>query len=673
VFHFWLSGLDGLLQVRELLFLALGMAMGVVFGAIPGLGGATALALLMPLTYGLEPFSALALSGGVMGAIPMGGSITAILLNAPGTAPNAATCLDGHPLAQQGKAGLAIGAAASANSLGGLIGTASVLLVLPVAKELVLLFGPPEFFLLAVFALLTVASASRGKLLRGLVGGGLGLMISYVGYSDVTGGERFTFGSDYLWDGIKLVPALIGLFAVAEMLNLWVKGGSVARTDATMAVTRMGAGVLETFRHLGTVLRGSLIGTFVGAIPGESGTVAAFLSYSLTVQASKHPESFGKGNIEGVIAPEAAINAKDGSALIPTIAFGIPSGAEMAVFLGILILHGMQPGPLMLTDNLTEIYGLIWALTASCLLASSVGLLFVRPLAQVTRIDSTILVPLVLSVALVGSYAVNGEIENVVVTALFGVLGYIMIRFDYPRLTVVIAMILGNTAERSFLQSLEMSDGHLSIFATRTVCQVLLALILAMLAVPLWRALRGGRENRRPRESGGPGEQHVADPGSPLSRGRRSLEFLPAAGLLIGTPIYLALAYRMPPNMRAFPAVVAWVVLGLVALDLLSRTKTRLGAAVMRALNPAAEAASEARPLARQMAAVAWLLGFAALIVLAGILAAVPIYLFASFRRAGRAAWTCALGAAGATVILWALFSLVLRIALYPGLFFGGA
>src|SRR3984885_3725138 len=225
----WLNGLEGLLQARELFFLALGMLIGLFFGAIPGLGGATALALLTSLTYCLDPFTALALSGGVMGAIPMGGSITAILLNAPGTAPNAATCLDGHPLAQQGKAGLAIGAAASANSLGGIIGTVSVLLVLPVAKQLVLLFGPPEFFLLAVFALLTVASASRGKLLRGLVTAGFGFMISFVGYSDVTGGERFTFGLDYLWDGIGLVPALIGLFAVAEMLNLSVKGGAVAQ------------------------------------------------------------------------------------------------------------------------------------------------------------------------------------------------------------------------------------------------------------------------------------------------------------------------------------------------------------------------------------------------------------------------------------------------------------
>ncbi|HXQ51121.1 MAG TPA: tripartite tricarboxylate transporter permease [Stellaceae bacterium] len=485
----WLSGFLGLMQVRELAFLGIGMAIGVVFGAIPGLGGATALALLMPLTYGLEPFTALALSGGVMGAIPMGGSITAILLNAPGAAPNAATCLDGYPLAQQGKAGLAIGAAASANSLGGIIGTISVLAVLPVAKQLVLLFGPPEFFLMTIFALVTVASASRRQLLRGLITGGLGLMISFIGYSDVIGGERFTFGTDYLWDGINIVPALIGLFAVAEMINLSAKGGTVSRAVGTVVVTRMWSGVLETFKHLGTVLRGSLIGTLIGAIPGESGTVAAFLSYSLTVQASKDPGSFGKGNIEGVIAPEAAINAKDGSALIPTIAFGIPSGAEMAVFLGILILHGMQPGPLMLMNNQREIYGLVWALTASCLLASSVGLLFVRPLALITLIDADILAPLVLCVAFVGSFSVNGEIENVIVTAVFGILGYLMIRFDYPRLTVVIALVLGNTTERSFRQSMAMSDGDWSIFVHRGTSLVIIASIALTLALPLLRVL----------------------------------------------------------------------------------------------------------------------------------------------------------------------------------------
>src|SRR5215831_9494623 len=236
----WVAGVEGLLQLRELIFLSLGMGIGLVFGALPGLGGATALALLMPLTYGLEPFTAVALAGGVMGAVPMGGSLTAILLNAPGSAPNAATCLDGYPLAQQGKAGYAIGAAATANSLGGIIGTVSVLAVLPVAKQLVLLFGPPEFFLLSILALITV-----------------------------TGTTRFAGGIEYLWDGVHLVPALIGLFAVAEMINLSVTGGTVSKDLRTVKITSMMSGVKATFRNWRTVLRGSIIGTLVGAIPGE--------------------------------------------------------------------------------------------------------------------------------------------------------------------------------------------------------------------------------------------------------------------------------------------------------------------------------------------------------------------------------------------------------------------
>jgi len=490
----WLSGLGGLLQARELLFLALGMLIGLFFGAIPGLGGATALALLTPLTYGLDPFTALALAGGVMGAVPMGGSISAILLNAPGSAPSAATCLDGHPLAQQGKAGLALGAAASANAIGGIIGTISVLVILPIAKDLVLLFGPPELFLLAVLGLVIVSTASRGKMLRGLIAGVFGLMISFIGYNDVTGVLRFTAGIAYLWDGVHLVPALIGLFAVAEMINLSVKGGAITRDAKTVGITSVTSGLLETFRHWRTVLRGSLIGTVVGAIPGVGGTVASFLSYSLTVQASKDPESFGKGNIQGVIAPEAAINAKDCSCLIPTLAFGIPGGVEMAVFMGLLVLHGMQPGPLMLIDHQVEIYGLIWALTGACVLASFLGLLVARPLSRLTLIDSQILVPVVTAVALVGSYAVDRNIGNVIVTAVFGMLGYLMIRFDYPRLTMVVALVLGAAAERNFHQTTMMSDGNLSIYFHRNVCLVLLVGIVVLLVAPLFRKSRGLRK-----------------------------------------------------------------------------------------------------------------------------------------------------------------------------------
>ena len=484
----WFSGFASLLHPEVIAFLILGMGIGLFVGVLPGLGGTTALALLTPVTYGLEPVAALALAGGVMGGVPMGGAVTAILLNTPGQTANAVTCLDGYPLAQQGKAGLAIGAAASANAIGGIIGTISVLVILPVATDLVLAFGPPEFFLIALLGLVLVATTTRGKMLRALVAGVFGLMIASIGYNDVTGGQRFTFGVEYLWDGVHLAPALVGLFAVAEMMHLSIKGGTIAKSDSDIQVTGMAAGLLEAFKHWGTILRGSIIGTAVGAIPGVGVTVASFLSYSMTVQASKDPESFGKGNIKGVIAPEAAINAKDGAALIPTLAFGLPGGAEMAVFMGILILHGMQPGPLILMQHQTEIYSLIWALTASCILASFVGLMFARPLAKLTRIDTQLLAPVIIALSLVGSYAIDMVIENVILSAVFGVIGYLMIRFDYPRITLVVALVLAALAERNYHQSMLMGDESWSIFLTRVPSAVLVVCVLFSIASPFIRA-----------------------------------------------------------------------------------------------------------------------------------------------------------------------------------------
>jgi putative tricarboxylic transport membrane protein len=483
----WLAGFQSLLDVNELLFLMIGMSIGLFVGVLPGLGGTAALAILTPVTFGMEPTEALALAGGVVGGVPMGGAVTAILLNTPGQTANAVTCLDGYPLAQQGKAGIAIGAAASANAIGGIIGTISVLLILPIATQVVLLFGPPEFFLIALLGLILVATTSRGKMLRALVAGAFGLMIASIGYNDVTGTERFTMGMEHLWDGVHLAPALVGLFAIAEMMHLAVKGGTIADTDAKAPITNIGAGLMEAFRHWGTVLRGSLIGTFIGAVPGVGVTVASFLSYSMTVQASKDPESFGKGNIKGVIAPEAAINAKDGSALIPTLAFGLPGGAEMAVFMGILILHGMQPGPLMLIDHQMEIYSMLWAITASCIISSFVGLLCARPLARLTFIDTQLLAPIIIAISLVGSYAIDMTIENVVVSAVFGLIGYLMIRFDYPRITLVVAMVLGSLAERNYHQSMLMSDDNWSIYVSRTPSLILVIFIVLTLLSPAMR------------------------------------------------------------------------------------------------------------------------------------------------------------------------------------------
>ena len=498
----WANGFVDLLGFSELFFLACGIAVGLFVGILPGVGGTTALILLTPLTFAMHPVEALALAAGIMGATPMGGAVTAILLNTPGQTANAVTCLDGYPLAQQGKAGLAIGAAASSNALGGVVGAFSILAVMPLANTMVMLFGPPELFLLAILGLLLVATTARGgRMFRAVISGLVGLVIATIGYSDLAGVERYTFGIEYLWDGVHLPAALIGLFALAEMIQLTVKGGSVANADAPTEIVGTMDGLLASFRKWKTLLRGSIIGTFAGVVPGVGGTVASFLSYSFTVQASKKPETFGKGNVEGIIATEAAITAKDGSMLIPTLAFGIPGTAEMAVFMGILVLHGMQPGPLMLVNNREEIYSLVWALTASCFIASFIGLMLARPLAKLTRVNVQILAPIIIAISFVGSYAIDLEIDNVIITAIFGLVGYLMIVLHYPRLPMVIAIVLGNIAERNFQQTMMISDRNLSIFFERMPSLILICVLVLALAVPrlqTWRraAAKRGKESQ---------------------------------------------------------------------------------------------------------------------------------------------------------------------------------
>jgi putative tricarboxylic transport membrane protein len=456
----------------SVMFVFLGVLLGLCFGIIPGLGGTTALALLIPITFTMDALDAMYLAGGVMGATSFGGSITAILLNTPGTAPNAATSFDGYPLAQQGKAGLAIGASATASAVGGLLGLITLMMFIPLAKEIVLLFGPVEFLLLTLLGLVAIAVSSRGKLLRGLIAGGFGLMLAFVGVDTMSGETRFTLDTDYLWDGVPLVPTLTGLFAISQMIELSLKGGAVAsKIEDIGRISGMWDGVKSVFINWTVLFRGSIIGTVIGAIPGLGGTVASFIAYTSTVQASSDPSSFGKGNIIGVIAPESANNAKDGGSLVPTV-----------------VLHGIDPGPTLLLENEREIYGLIIALTLSAVGASVIGLLTAKWLVKITFVNVNILVPLVVTISLTGVYVLQGKPGDVLMALIMGIVGYLMIRFDYPRLTLVIALVLGETAERSFHQSLLISDHNLvGLIMDRPQAIILVLATLLTLLLPALR------------------------------------------------------------------------------------------------------------------------------------------------------------------------------------------
>ena len=365
-------------------------------------------------------------------------------------------------------------------------------MVIPVAKSIVLLFGPPAFFMMAILGLTSLVAASD-NLLRGLIAACVGLFVAFIGYDEIGGEVRYTAGIDYLWDGLSLVPVLIGLFAIAEMAKLFVKGGTIAQTSADGDQTRITGtldGVKAVFKNPKTLLAGSTIGSLVGMVPGVGGTVASFMSYSFTAQFSKNNENFGKGDIRGVIALEASNNAKDGGSLIPTLAFGIPGSAEMALFLGVLVLHGMTPGPMLLIEREYSIFVLILALLLSTIFGAIVMLSASRYLVKITYIDSSILIPTVISIAMVGAYALHGSIGDVFAAGFFGLLGYLMIRFDYPRITFVIALVLGSLMERSFTQSLLMFQGDWTRFMTKGTSRILFILTVIALLVPILHKVR---------------------------------------------------------------------------------------------------------------------------------------------------------------------------------------
>jgi putative tricarboxylic transport membrane protein len=352
-------------------------------------------------------------------------------------------------------------------------------------------FGPPEFFMLVMFGLATVAIAAPGNTVKGLVTAGLGVLLSVIGYDPITGVLRFGFGSrNYLWDGINLPAFFVGVFAVGEVIGYYIAGGTIAQAGTKMQGVLKGTleGVRELFRHVRVLIQGSIVGSIVGVLPGVGGTVSNFLSYTLAMQTSKHPETFGKGNPEGVIAAMTATN-EDTGALLPTVAFGIPGSAATALLLGALTLHGYNPGPLFVTEHMDIVWALILGLLVANIVAIVVGLAGANLLARLTTLDAKYLVPTILAISLLGAYADRENLWDVALAIVAGVFAYGLSRFGFPIVTLVIGFVMGRLAERAFAQSLQMSLDPL-IFFKRPVSATLFALIVLLFLLPLARKLR---------------------------------------------------------------------------------------------------------------------------------------------------------------------------------------
>jgi len=478
-----------LLEPMSIVSLLLGMSMGAIFGLLPGLGGILSMAVALPFSYGMEPMHAMFLFAGIMSSEGFGGAIPAILLNTPGTAQNAATCLDGYPMARKGEGGRAIAIAATSCMVGSLGGVVVTLALLPIVKPLVYSFGYPEFFWLTALGLITIAVAAKGNMIKGLVGGGLGVLISMVGYTEMFGVFRYTMGSEYLWDGIPLVPFVTGLFALSELIIYASRGGSTATlVDMSRSVNwgrQAIKGIMDVVSRPMLSIRSAIVGAVVGIIPGLGGPVASFVSYTVAMRSSKHPEEYGKGTPEGILACETAMDAKDGGALLPTVAFGIPGSPDQAILLGGFIIHGLQPGPLLIRDHMDIVYALLLGIVFSQVVLSGLGLMIAPLMARISLIPSRVIAPFVLMLVFFGAYMEKINIFDLGLAVLAGVFGYLMRRCGFPLVTVVMGFILGPLAERAFLQSLQMSDGSYLVFVTRPISAGLCALIVVMLVYPL--------------------------------------------------------------------------------------------------------------------------------------------------------------------------------------------
>jgi putative tricarboxylic transport membrane protein len=482
-FESWLHAAAVVFQWQTLLIIFGVSLIGMIIGFLPGIGPLTAMPLFIPITYGMSTSVALIVLAVLYMSTVYGGSISAILLNTPGTAASAATCLDGYPLAKKGQGGFAIGISMMSSFIGGFIGLAGLIFLSPFIAEFALKFQPAEYFMLALLGLVLISASAKGSLLKSFLSGAFGVIVSCVGMDLMTGYSRFTFGTTYLRGGIPFISLIIGLFAFSEVLSL-IRTSEKTISEKGELSGKIIDGLKQPFRHIGALLRASLIGLGIGVIPGEGAAVANFTAYLAEMRASKHPEEFGTGLPEGVIAPEAANNACVAGALIPTLTLGIPGGGVAAIFMGGIMIHGLNPGFELYTSHLDVLYTLFFGLVLANFVMLACGTLLSRFAAKVTLVPINILAPTIVALGISSTYLIRGSVEDVLVAIAAGILGFLMREYGFSPIPFLVAFILSPIAEKSFYQALMLADGSYLTFVLRPISGILLLACLAVIALP---------------------------------------------------------------------------------------------------------------------------------------------------------------------------------------------
>jgi putative tricarboxylic transport membrane protein len=462
-----------------LMLITLTTVLGIVIGVLPGLGSTTGAALLLPFTLTMEPVHAIAVLATIYVAATFAGSITAILINTPGTSAAAATTFDGYPLAQKGEAGRALGIAVVSSTIGGIFSVLVLCLAAPMLARVAYEFRPPEYFALTIFGLSMLASVGSGGAVRNLIGGVFGVWLATIGAERVTSIERFMFGNYELYEGLSFVPVMIGLFAISELLVQSKKAHVVVEVITLKAVKLP---TKEDYKKIWrTIVRSSGIGTFIGILPAEGATVASMIGYSEARRWSKNKEEFGKGAIEGIAGAEAANNAATGGAMVPTMVLGIPGSGTTAIILVGLMVHGLRPGPYLFTEQVTTVYQIFGAMLVANLLFLAMGLYFAKLFARISLIPTSLLWPIVFALSVIGAYSLSASLLDVWIALTFGVVGFFARRHGFSVAPIAVGLILGHMVEANLQNSLKMFDGAWWLIFTQPLA--LLFLVLSFLGL----------------------------------------------------------------------------------------------------------------------------------------------------------------------------------------------
>ncbi|MCI2416892.1 tripartite tricarboxylate transporter permease [Saccharopolyspora sp. K220] len=494
------QGILAILSIQNILLLAAGVLIGMVVGVMPGLGPSAGLAILLPITFGLDPVGGIIMLAAVYYGAMYGGTITSVLINTPGESATVASTFDGYPLAKQGRAGAALVMAAVASFVAGTIGAVLISVAAPVTASVASSFGPPELFLVVVAGLLTLIVVVGRNRIRGAISALLGFGIATVGV-DVGGGQqRYTFGSSDLINGIDFIPVAIGLFGLGEIFYSLYRGGHL-ETLGYFNLSARAKGFWPTRSEVrestGPMLRGSVLGFFVGTSPGAGATVASLMSYSLEKALSKTPKKFGRGAMAGLVGPEAANNGASAGAMVPLLTLGLPGSAATAVLLGGFLIWGLQPGPLLMEQNPEFAWGLIASMYLGNVMLLLINIFCIPAFASIARVPFRVLAPVIVVLCVLGTFTVNGSIIEVGIMLACGVLGFFMRLFGFPVAGLVIALVLGPLAEETLRQTMIISHGSFDIFVTRGASQALLAVIALLLLIPLLPVLRRALARRR--------------------------------------------------------------------------------------------------------------------------------------------------------------------------------